>query len=171
MTRRSVALADGWSVKGYLSTDAAVEAAAHAWDGEGWLPARVPGSIAHDVWQAGEAPSPYHERDSLALEWVAQRAWRYRRAITVPSLAGGEAAWLRFAGVDHAATVLLDGEVVAQHEGMFVPFEVPLPAPGAAIGWTSSWRRRPSPSRRWGARAACGSTRAGCRTAGTSARD
>ena len=130
MTRRSVALADGWSVKGYLSTDAAVEAAAHAWDGEGWLPARVPGSIAHDVWQAGEAPSPYHERDSLALEWVAQRAWRYRRAITVPSLAGGETAWLRFAGVDHAATVLLDGEVVAQHEGMFVPFEVPLPAPG-----------------------------------------
>ena len=53
------------------------------------------------------------------------------RAITVPSLARGEAAWLRFAGVDHAATVLVDGEVVAQHEGMFVPFEVPLPSPGA----------------------------------------
>ena len=170
MTRRSVALADGWSVKGYLSTDAAVEAAAHAWDGEGWLPARVPGSIAHDVWQAGEAPSPYHERDSLALEWVAQRAWRYRRAITVPSLAGGETAWLRFAGVDHAATVLVDGEVVAQHEGMSYRSRCRCRR-RAGIGWTSSWRRRLSPSRRWGARAACGSTRAGCRTAGTSARD
>jgi beta-mannosidase len=132
VTRRSVALADGWSVKSYLSTDAAVAAAEHAWDGEGWLAARVPGSVAHDVWQAGEAPSPYHERDSLALEWVAERAWRYRSVVAVPSLADGEVSWLRFEGVDHAATVLWDGVVIADHEGMFVPFEVALPgvAPG-----------------------------------------
>jgi beta-mannosidase len=96
------------------------------------MPARVPGSVVDDLWRAGDVADPYVGRNSLALEWIAERAWLYRRTFVVPALGGDERAWLRFDGVDHAARVFLDGRQVARHEGMFVPFEVP--AGGDATG-------------------------------------
>jgi beta-mannosidase len=126
--RRSIPL-DGpdWSVKGYLGLDGAVAAARRRDAGNiGWLPAAVPGSVVADLWRAGEVPDPYVERNSLALEWVAERSWLYRRSFDVPEdgLPPGSRAWLRFEGVDFAGGVLLDGEFVGRHEGMFVPFEL-----------------------------------------------
>ncbi|MBD0329718.1 MAG: hypothetical protein ICV64_06400 [Thermoleophilia bacterium] len=93
-------------------------------DRAGWLPARVPGSVLDDVRRAGHAPDPYVERNSLAGEWVAERAWVYRRWFSADVPRDGERAVLRFEGVDHAATVFLDGEAVAHNEGMFRPFRV-----------------------------------------------
>jgi beta-mannosidase len=92
------------------------------WDAPGWLPARVPGSVVDDLVRAGEAPSPYHERDSRLVEWAADRHWIYRRHL---DLAPG-ASTLRFGGVDYACTVLVDGREVARHEGLFRPFDVDL---------------------------------------------
>ncbi|HZT91308.1 MAG TPA: glycoside hydrolase family 2 TIM barrel-domain containing protein [Gaiellaceae bacterium] len=110
---------DGWQLRACLGDEWRWHAGpAKSWDAPGWLPARVPGSVLDDLVRAGEAPSPYHERDSRACEWVSQRAWLYRRRVVL------DAPLLRFGGVDHACTVLLDGEVVAEHEGMFTPFEV-----------------------------------------------
>ena len=40
-----------------------------------WLPASVPGTIQHDLWQAGEIPDPYFERNSLLIEWIPARTW------------------------------------------------------------------------------------------------
>ena len=149
MSRRSVPLGQGWTVKAYGSADWAVEAAIHDWYGPGWIPAGVPGSVVHDVWRAAaasgpaggtgdgadggdRAPSPYVERGSLGYEWVAERAWRSTRTLDVPDLPGAERAHLRFDGVDHEAVVLVDGVELARHAGMFVPFEVALAgiAPG-----------------------------------------
>jgi beta-mannosidase len=90
------------------------------WDAPGWIPARVPGSVLDDVVRAGEAPSPYHERDSRLAEWVPERTWVYRRRFVAA------APTLRFDGVDHACTVLVDGRELAAHEGMFTPFDVEL---------------------------------------------
>jgi beta-mannosidase len=90
------------------------------WDAPGWLPARVPGSVIDDLRRAGEVPDPYFERHSLALEWVAERSWIYRRRVT-----GGR---IRFEGVDYACTVFVDGEEVGTHEGCFTPFDVEVPA-------------------------------------------
>ena len=39
-------------------------------DIRGWMPATVPGSAAHDAWQAGEIPNPYFGRNTHAGEWV-----------------------------------------------------------------------------------------------------
>ncbi|MGD6747174.1 glycoside hydrolase family 2 protein [Streptomyces sp. BH106] len=98
-------------------------------DGEpGWFPARVPGSVLDDLRTAGEIPDPYVGTNSLLTEWVPQRAWLYRRALDLPRLAPGERALLRFEGVDHEATVLVDGYELAHHEGMFVPFDVDVSA-------------------------------------------
>ena len=91
-----------------------------AWDAPGWLPARVPGSVLDDLVRAGEAADPYHERDSRLAEWVPERAWVYRRRFTVD----GDRGVLEFGGVDYEATVFVDGEEAARHEGMFSPFEV-----------------------------------------------
>jgi beta-mannosidase len=87
------------------------------WDAPGWLPARVPGSVLDDLVRAGVAASPYHERASLLTEWVPERAWVYRRRFS-------GSGTLELPGVDHAATVFVDGEQVAHHEGAFTPFTV-----------------------------------------------
>jgi beta-mannosidase len=128
--RRSISL-DGpdWRVKGYLGLDGAVAAAARGGeDGPGWLPASVPGSVIHDLWRAGEVPDPYVERNSLAIEWVPERTWLYRRSFSVPgdARASESRSMLRFHGVDFAGQVFLDGESLGRHEGMFLPFEFEL---------------------------------------------
>ncbi|HEX6443615.1 MAG TPA: glycoside hydrolase family 2 TIM barrel-domain containing protein [Streptosporangiales bacterium] len=111
---------DDWQLRGFLGDEWRWHLD-KPWDAPGWMPARVPGSVLDDLWRAGEIPDPYVARNTLAAEWVWQRAWVYRRRISSP---GDGNAVLRFDGVDHAATVCLDGDVVAAHEGMFVPFEV-----------------------------------------------
>jgi beta-mannosidase len=89
------------------------------WDAPGWLPAHVPGSVVDDLHRAGEIPSPYHERDSRASEWAAERHWIYRRRI----LPTPSASVVRFGGVDHGCTVFVDGRELARHEGLFRPFD------------------------------------------------
>lgn len=93
----------------------------------GWRPARVPGSLIDDAWQAGEIPNPYLDRNSLAAEWIPQRTWLYRRHFTVPNDAPSRAV-LRFEGIDPGGIVFLDGEEVARHDGMFAPLEIDLGA-------------------------------------------
>ena len=92
------------------------------WDAHGWIPARVPGSVMDDLMRAGELPDLYVERNSRAAEWVPGRAWVYRTRLRVD-----EPSVLRFEGVDHEATVFLDGEEAARHAGPFTPFEVDVP--------------------------------------------
>jgi beta-mannosidase len=117
---------DAWQLRGCLGDEWQWHVGPDkAWDAPGWLPARVPGSVLDDLVRAGEVPDPYHERNSLLAEWVPERAWIYRRRV-----AGG--GRVEFAGVDHAATVFLDGEEVARHEGAFTPFAVDVP-PGEHV--------------------------------------
>jgi hypothetical protein len=93
------------------------------WDAPGWLPARVPGSVMDDLVRAGELPELYFERNSRQAEWVPERAWVYRTRLSVNA-----SSVLRFDGVDHEATVFVDGVEVAHHVGCFTPFEVDVAA-------------------------------------------
>ena len=114
---------DGWQLRGCLGDEWRWHAGPDKpWDAPGWLPARVPGSVLDDLVRAGEAPSPYHERDSRLGEWVPERTWIYRRRFVA------SASILRFDGVDHECTVLVDGEEVARHVGMFTSFDVDVSA-------------------------------------------
>ncbi|MCH6163677.1 glycoside hydrolase family 2 protein [Streptomyces marispadix] len=121
------ALGDGWQLRGCLGDTWRWLCGPGRPEGEpGWHPARVPGSVLDDLRRAGEVPDPYHGTQSLAAEWVPQRTWLYRRTLRLPHGPPGEGrrALLCFEGVDHDATVLLDGHEVARHEGMFTRFEV-----------------------------------------------
>ena len=58
-------------------------------DTRGWMKAVVPGSVQNDLWQAGEVPDPYVERNSKAIEWTADRTWLYKKSFRVnPDLRG-----------------------------------------------------------------------------------
>ncbi|MGW2344252.1 glycoside hydrolase family 2 protein [Streptomyces sp. NPDC001661] len=122
-------LDDGWELRACLGDTWRWLCGPGRPDGEpGWFPARVPGSVLDDLRAGGQIPDPYVGTDSLLTEWVPQRAWLYRRVVDLPRPADGERALLRFEGVDHEATVLVDGHELAHHEGMFVPFEVDVTA-------------------------------------------
>ncbi|HVM16845.1 MAG TPA: glycoside hydrolase family 2 TIM barrel-domain containing protein [Gaiellaceae bacterium] len=109
---------DGWQLKACLGDEWRWHLT-KPWDAAGWLPARVPGSVLDDLARAGEVPDLYRERNSLLAEWVPQRSWILRRRVP--------AGRVRFDGVDHEATVFVDGEEVGRHEGAFTPFEVEVP--------------------------------------------
>ena len=138
---RTIVLDGGqWRLRGFVGVDAADAVARRITADDtrtdaGWIDAVVPGSVVHDLYRAREVPDPYFERNSLAIEWVPQRAWLYCRSLPSVEVAAGEHVYLAFDGVDHAARVYVDGELAATHAGMFVPFEIDVTAtlrrPGA----------------------------------------
>jgi beta-mannosidase len=107
---------DEWQLRGFLGDEWRWHLD-KPWDAPGWLPARVPGSVLDDLARAGEVPDLYRMRNSLQAEWVPERAWIVRRRVNGPGR-------VRFEGIDYAATVFVDGEEVAFHEGLFAPFEI-----------------------------------------------
>jgi beta-mannosidase len=137
VNRRTVSLeGSGWQIRSHPGTEAALAAAARGITGggeihamheapatDGWLEARVPGSVLDDLMRAGQVSDLYHEQNSLLAEWVAQRAWTYRRTFEVPALADDERAWLRFEGIDAAGHVFVDCRLVASHRSVFAPLE------------------------------------------------
>jgi beta-mannosidase len=107
-----------WQLKGFIGDEWRWHVN-KPWGAPGWLPAHVPGSVVDDLVRAAEVPTPYFERNSRLAEWAAARTWVYRRRVS-----GGPIA---FGGVDHEATVFVDGEEVAYHLGAFTPFRVEVP--------------------------------------------
>jgi beta-mannosidase len=117
-----------WRLKDYVGEDWLSRGAFHPGtrDTRHWRPATVPGSVQHDLWQAGEIPNPYVGRNSLLCEWVPQRTWVYRKSFRVDEALRGRQLRLRFEGVDYAAQFYLNGERLGAHEGLFetVVFDV-----------------------------------------------
>jgi beta-mannosidase len=95
-------------------------------DRRGWRRGTVPGSPYHDLWQLGELPNPYFERNTLSCEWVAQRTWLYKKTFPAAESWRGQRLQLHCEGVDYAAQFYLNGELLGQHSSMFTPavFEV-----------------------------------------------
>jgi beta-mannosidase len=123
------ALDEGWRLRGFLGDDwqlhrAQLHARQDRDDDRRWIPARVPGTVLADLLAAGRIPDPYVGTQSLLSEWVPQRTWVYRRRLRTTAPAPGQRSFLEFDGIDHAATVHLDGKLIARHEGMFVPLVV-----------------------------------------------
>ncbi|MFL6056243.1 MAG: glycosyl hydrolase 2 galactose-binding domain-containing protein, partial [Actinoallomurus sp.] len=125
MTSVSV-LDEGWRLRGFLGDDwqlhrAQLHARETRDDEHYWVPARVPGTVLADLLAAGRVPDPYVGTQSVLSEWVPQRTWVYRTRLRAPGLEAGQRAFLEFDGIDYSATVHLDGERIAAHEGTFVP--------------------------------------------------
>lgn len=128
MTRTLSLDGNDWHCKPYLGLDWRMRAAHKpgSRDTRGWIPATVPGSVQHDLWQAGEIPNPTFERNSLGSEWAAQRSWVYKKTFVVDETLRERQARLCFEGLDFEAHIFLNGEELGTHRSMFIPatFEV-----------------------------------------------
>ena len=103
-------------------------------DLRGWLPAAVPGSAQNDLWQAGEIPDPYVERNSLLSEWAAARSYVYKRSFYADPAwqTDGGRVRLVFKGVDLDAHFFLNGAEIGEHHDMYTSavFEI-----GSQLKW------------------------------------
>ncbi|MGG7462991.1 glycoside hydrolase family 2 protein [Plantibacter sp. YIM 135347] len=92
----------------------------------------VPGAMIQWQWYlAGLGPNPYLGTNSAEYRWMAEQRWWFRTAITLPEdwTAPGPAVRGRatplsrldlvFDGVDHDATVWIDGVSTGEHFGAF----------------------------------------------------
>lgn len=116
--REQVPLTKGWQYKE---------------DGRGtWQPAaEVPGSIHTDLLHNGEIPDPFVDLNELAVRWVAERHWHYRRTISADELRPrhGHAVDqgridLVFEGLDTFATVYLNDSKILVSDNMFISHRV-----------------------------------------------
>jgi beta-mannosidase len=84
--------------------------------------------VISDLWRAGELPDPYHDRNSRAAEWTADRHWVYRRTVDVPEPVAGELVVLEFDGIDPSGSVFWDGELLGRAEGLYHRARFTVPA-------------------------------------------
>lgn len=87
---------------------------------EEMFPATVPGSAQLDYAKAKQLPS-YLEDDNCKLyAWMEDVYWVYQTTLDF-SLSDHQTATLVFSGVDYQCAVRIDGEIIAENEGMFTP--------------------------------------------------
>lgn len=87
----------------------------------GVIDAKVPGSIYADLLRAGLIPDPYYDMNSLQCEWVKDRWWVYATTFSIKREEAGDVVRLVFQGIDYKARIYLNGEHLADHEGMYEP--------------------------------------------------
>lgn len=84
------------------------------------FPATVPGCAQLDYAKAKNLPS-YLEDDNYKLyTWMEDVYWIYQTTLDF-SATSHQAATLVLAGVDYQCAVRIDGEIIAENEGMFTP--------------------------------------------------
>ncbi|MFO7180105.1 MAG: hypothetical protein DIU78_015510 [Pseudomonadota bacterium] len=93
-----------------------------------WLPARVPGHVHLDLVRAGVIADPFERAHELGCQWVDEEDWIYRTSFSFEPDPELPRRVLCFEGLDTVATVRLNGEVVAEHDDMFVPLEIDVSA-------------------------------------------
>lgn len=89
-----------------------------------WLPAQVPGHVHLDLVRNGVIGNPFEAKHELGCQWVDQETWVYRVEFVATAAATVRHRRLRFAGLDTVCEVRLNGELIAEHDNMFVPLEV-----------------------------------------------
>lgn len=86
------------------------------------IPAQVPGVVHLDLMRAGKLPDPFYRLNELAVRWVEEKEWWYRRDFKVASdFLKHDAIELVFHGLDTVATIWLNGEKVGEVDNMFIP--------------------------------------------------
>lgn len=103
-------LAGAWEVSAVGSND--------------WFAATVPGCIHTDLLAAKRIPDPFYRDNEVAVQWVGERAWTYRRSFTVSEdFLKKQHQLLRCEGLDTLATITLNGHKLAQTDNMFRTWE------------------------------------------------
>jgi len=90
-----------------------------------WFPAEVPGNVQYDYGKMmGWGDISYADNVEKFRETEGY-TWEYRTFLDY-ELQQGERAYFVCEGVDYIFDILLDGDIVLSHEGMFSPVEMEL---------------------------------------------
>jgi beta-mannosidase len=93
------------------------------------IPATVPGCVHTDLLAAGQIPDPYFGDNELAVQWVSETDWTYRRTFTVPAdFLAHDYILLHCAGLDTLATVTVNGYTLGQTDNQFRTWEFDVKA-------------------------------------------
>lgn len=84
-----------------------------------WFDATVPGGVQQDLVRAGLIEDYRYELNSLKCEWVEHRWWMYHTDFRTPKEFAGRRLSLVFKGLDYKSHIFLNGQKLAEHEGMF----------------------------------------------------
>jgi beta-mannosidase len=88
------------------------------------ISAKVPGDVNWDLMRAGVIPDIFIGMNAKKTYPYARKEWWYRKTFTLSRKEWtGKRIRLHFSGVDYAAKVWLDGELLGEHKGQFTPFE------------------------------------------------
>ena len=87
------------------------------------IPARVPGDITYDLWQAGKIINPYVGENYKDLQWIAKEDFTYTAKFDVTDvIAAQEDVSLVFDGIDLFAEIYLNGKLLGKTENMFLQY-------------------------------------------------
>jgi beta-mannosidase len=84
----------------------------------------LPGDVHTALLAAGEIEDPYFADNEQKVMWVNQTAWAVERRFAASAADVDGYLTLTLEGVDTIATVLLNGEVVARTQNMFVRYDL-----------------------------------------------
>ena len=84
------------------------------------MPASVPGAVQLDYARAKGWPPFWKGVNFKDYKWMEDVYWLYESRVQIPCEAG-ERAFLHFLGIDYRYRILVDGECLADDEGMFRP--------------------------------------------------
>lgn len=87
------------------------------------LEANVPGCVQADLLRHGLIDDPYYGLNSVAAEWVSQRHWMYLKEFDAPTEWASRRVRLHFDGLDFAGEVYLNGTLLFEHEGTYLPVD------------------------------------------------
>jgi hypothetical protein len=114
----TVPLESGWdlTMDNFAPTQDGTVLSSAGVDTSTWLPAVVPGTILATLVEQGHLPDPVAGFNNLHVpEALSRHNWWYRRAFALPrglDTSSGRHVWLEFDGVNHAATIWLNGTSV-----------------------------------------------------------
>ena len=108
------AIDQGWTVR--ATAGPVPEHLASALTGVAAVAASVPGVVHLDLLAAGLIPDPHLDLNESLLTWIGLVDWTYETTLpmTAAELAAAERHEILFDGLDTVATVLLNGQVIAE---------------------------------------------------------
>ncbi|WMT88095.1 glycoside hydrolase family 2 protein [Pelagibacterium sp. 26DY04] len=84
----------------------------------------LPGDVHTALLEAGEIPDPYFGQNEDAVAWVYKTPWTVERAFDVPADMADGFLTLTLSEVDCLATVLLNGEAIAETQNQFIRYDI-----------------------------------------------
>jgi beta-mannosidase len=123
--RASLELRGPWMFRQAASGKKPPPAPGAAADGDGWLPATVPGCVHTDLLANHKIADPFYATNEKDQQWIDKLDWEYLTTFSVDEgLLSRERIELDFRGLDTYAEVFVNGASVLTADNMFRSWRV-----------------------------------------------